>query len=266
MNRLAPILPLMVLAILSLASSCDGGVFKVEPFTPVIRQHPSQADEWFNSGTAYLILEREDEAAKALEEAVRLNPNDNEARFELGVAYSILDREDEAAAAFRSALSAGFPATQHFKLGLAYSTLGRHEEAARELEQAISAGEPHPITNRVRLGLSYNALGRYKDAAKVFEDAIRLNHQVAVSYYNAPFYLGVSFQLGGKFREAAAAYREALSVRPDFVEGWFNLGVVCLSLGDAAGAREQVEALRGLNPEAAKTLEGYLHSQGGKQR
>ena len=256
----------LLLIAATLAASCGSSSFRVEEFAPVIRAYPTLADEWFNLGIACTILEREDEAVKAYEEALRLNSNDAEARFNLGVMLSILDREDEAEAAFREALKAKLPVTQHFKLGLAYYTLKRYGEAANELEQAIRANEPHPVTNYIKLGLSYNGLGRYDDAARTFGEAIRLNPEIALNYYNAAFYLGVSLQLGRKLREAAEAYREAIRIRPDFAYARFNLGVVCLSIGDIASAREQVEALRGLDLDASKTLDGYLRLQRGKPR
>lgn len=65
------------------------------------RAEPSNAEAWFNLGSAYWKLGRHREAADAWREAVRLKPDDAEAWYNLGVAYFALGQRAEALKAVR---------------------------------------------------------------------------------------------------------------------------------------------------------------------
>jgi cytochrome c-type biogenesis protein CcmH/NrfG len=60
------------------------------------------------------------------------------------------------------------------------------------------------------------------------------------------------------------AFNAAVRLRPNDVEAHIRLAVAQLKLGNAAAAREQLEALKSLDPEAAKQLQQAIEQGGGK--
>ncbi len=255
-RRNKAILRAVFVCLVALLSACGG--FPVDSFRPVIRSHPTAADEQFNLGIAYSILEREDLAAEAFGKSAVLNPRDADAWFEKGFALDIIGREEESSEAFIRAFGIREVTAKHFKLGLALYAVGRYADAAHELREAIEANEPHPITSTIRLARSLDMLDRRGEAVDVYLAAIRMNIDFAGGYYNAFFYLGVDRQLLGANREAVEAYREAIRRRPDALVTRVNLGAALLALGDRAAAMDEYARLAKADAELAEQLAGII--------
>ncbi len=69
------------------------------------------------------------------------------------------------------------------------------------------------------------------------------------------FIQGVQFYQQGKFDEAIAAFKDVLKEKPDFAEGYFNLGMAYLRKGDVDPAQEKIEKAIELKPDF---IEGYF--------
>jgi tetratricopeptide (TPR) repeat protein len=69
------------------------------------------------------------------------------------------------------------------------------------------------------------------------------------------FVQGVKLYQQGKFDEAIEAFNDVLSEKPDFAEGYYNLGMAYLRKGDVDIAQEKMEKAIELKPDF---IEGYF--------
>jgi len=98
----------------------------VAVYLQAIELEPKSAEFRLALGHAYLKLQQDKDAAKALKESVRLNPEVAEAQYGLGLANFRMGRHKEAADAFKKAtLLQPNMSKAHFGLGLAYQELGK---------------------------------------------------------------------------------------------------------------------------------------------
>jgi tetratricopeptide (TPR) repeat protein len=88
---------------------------------------------WYNLGTAAFKLERWQEAASALGEAIAVNPARVESHFKLGIALYHLERCKDAVPALRRTLELQRDKRDaHYYLAACYTKLGDLDAAARE--------------------------------------------------------------------------------------------------------------------------------------
>ena len=104
------------------------------------------------------------------------------------------------------------------------------------------------------LGNALMARGSQDEAARHFEVSVRINPSQAECWDN----LGVYYASHGRFDEAELALRQAVRIKPDLAAARFNLGFRLLRRGDRAGAYEQYEALRRLDPSLAESFKPFL--------
>jgi hypothetical protein len=103
------------------------------------------------------------------------------------------------------------------------------------------------------LGNVLAARGERRDATEQLEKSVRLNPAHADAWSN----LGSCYAAQGRFEEAEKALRQAVRIKPELAAARFNLGFRLLRRGDLAGADEQYEALRSLDPGVAESLRRY---------
>jgi Tfp pilus assembly protein PilF len=100
----------------------------VTSYLKAIDLEPKSAEFRLALGHAYLKLQKDKDAAKALKESVRLNPEVAEAQYGLGLAYFRLERHKDAADAFKKATQINPEmAKAHYGLALAYQELGKQD-------------------------------------------------------------------------------------------------------------------------------------------
>jgi Flp pilus assembly protein TadD len=97
----------------------------IEAYLQSIELDPETAEVFLSLGTAYVKLEKNNDAAKAFRQAVKLNPDLAEAQYGLALTYFRLRRFREAVVAFKKATKLDPKmAKAHFGLGMAYQELG----------------------------------------------------------------------------------------------------------------------------------------------
>lgn len=105
----------------------------VGAFLASVKLQPS-ASVYLNLGSAYLKLEKNSDAAKALGQSVKLNPAVAEAQYGLGLASFRLKRYPEAREAFKKAIQLQPKmAKAHYGLGLTYLELGMPDASVVEM-------------------------------------------------------------------------------------------------------------------------------------
>lgn len=97
----------------------------IEAYLQSIELDPETAEVFLSLGTAYVKLEKNNDAAKAFKQAVKLNPDLAEAQYGLGLTYFRLRRFREAVVIFKKATKLDPKmAKAHFGLGMTYQELG----------------------------------------------------------------------------------------------------------------------------------------------
>jgi tetratricopeptide (TPR) repeat protein len=106
-------------------------------FAALASSHPEFAGPHMNLGLAYLHLDRNEDAERALVEAAARNPDNIAAQNLLGVVYRAEGRFEEARGAYRRALALdGEYADAHLNLGILLDLyLQQPEEALRHYER-----------------------------------------------------------------------------------------------------------------------------------
>jgi tetratricopeptide (TPR) repeat protein len=187
----------------------------------------------YKQGVSFLKEGRYDEAIEQLNRFIYRNPEAVEGYSALGTAYSALHKYEQAVIVFKLAIKIRpdlVDASTYFELGLAYSSLKKYSEALNVFKQALyvaraqsieadqtsKQASPGAAVLQYNIGLAHFNLGQYNDAIREIKQAIRLNPQLAESY--------------------------------------FALALAYLHLGDRLSAEKQEVILRSLNPGLAKRV------------
>ncbi|MCZ2341060.1 MAG: tetratricopeptide repeat protein [Bacteroidales bacterium] len=124
---------------------------------------------------------------------------------------------------------------------------GDHAGAIHALE-AVRALDPDCREALHVLGTLYATTGRLTDAEPLLLRAVTLFPQDVNSWVN----LGEVQRRRGQLAEAAISLRRAVTLAPAFAEAWFNLGNTLKSLNDWPGAEEALRRAVTLQPQHAR--------------
>jgi tetratricopeptide (TPR) repeat protein len=116
--------------------------------------------------------------------------------------------------------------------------------------------DPENLSIAIRLGQYYSDHGWYNEALDIYQNALTVHERdyaLILEYGNLCF-------RRKDYKEAAAKFRILAELKPDRIEGWNNLGIVQLQLGDAESARisfEKVLEIEPNNPGALLNMGNY---------
>ena len=102
------------------------------------------------------------------------------------------------------------------------------------------------------LAVHYNSLGVAAEEDHQAAEALALYHEAAKRHPedpDFPFNMGNALYALGRKGEAAQAFERSVAVEPGYVNGWYNLAVTKIDLGDAPGARQCLQKAIDLAPE-----------------
>lgn len=139
----------------------------------------------------------------------------------------------------------------HASLGFALLHSGRPADAIGHLETALEQ-RPDDVTARESLGAALLITGRLDQAAEHFERVLRIDPDRADTLTN----VGLVLNAQGKPAEAVPYFRRAIAARPRATIAYVGLVRAYLALGNTAGAREEVEALRRIDAPLASQAFG----------
>ena len=198
-------------------------------------------------GRAVNLLEagRAVEAVTLLEEALRWHPDSVEGMNNLASAY--LARKGHAAKArdlLKRALEIDASAfATHINLSAAYSELGQLDLALQHADRAVAIS-PTTAQAHVTRAVGLIAIKRYAEARRAFETATRYDAR------NPNLFLDLGSICGalGQFRDAGAYFQKASELAPTMLAAHLGLCEMRFRLGQAAEARQALEAARRLDP------------------
>jgi Flp pilus assembly protein TadD len=125
---------------------------------------------------------RNDEAISAFKRVLELDSENGEAYYRLGLAYADVGNDEEADKALTEAVERfeklvrekEDDITAQRYLALANSKLGKHDEAVRAYKQVVKL-EPDESNNHYELGMELSRLAQYPEAVQAFKKATQLD-------------------------------------------------------------------------------------------
>lgn len=163
-----------------------------------------------------------------------------------GWVWLTFDRSARAVDEFNKALAKGDVARGQTGLGEAYRRQADYPRAIEAYNAAIAAGAGYVA--RMGLGLALEANGDKAGATAALKSAV----DAEPASCTARFHYG---RLLGQGAEAAEQLRTAIAIRPDWPDGYQQLGDVLLASGDNAGAEQAYNSAIG----ASKAPRGVSH-------
>jgi predicted O-linked N-acetylglucosamine transferase (SPINDLY family) len=198
-----------------------------------------------NLGLIYHAMNRMDEAAAALAEAIRLNPGHADASNNLGSTLKALGRSPEAVEFYRRAVAARPDfCLAHLNLAATLWELRLLDEAAAAYRCALALAPNDPAAH-FQLANVLHQMGQAQQAAAHYRRVIDLAPQSFEAHAN----LGNALRDLGQVESAIAAYREAVRLRPDVAECRLNLAGGLLSIGSVEEALDESRTAIRMKPE-----------------
>jgi len=164
-------------------------------------------------GMAYYNKKKFDIAEQKYLMALNLKPSYSDARNNLGVNYLEMQRWDDAIRQFKLVTDDIFYQNQSaagINLGLAYFGKGDYPKAL-SLLRSVVADFPRDPRGRMNLGKVYFALEKYDLAIDEYKRALELNADYVNAYYN----LGLVYLKKNNNSAAQSAFREVMRLAPD---------------------------------------------------
>ncbi len=194
---------------------------------------PKDAQGYFNLALAYRRLGRVDEALDFLNRAIVVVPDKAEYHFAIGQIY--FERQDYTAAikALLKTVELDPIAVQgRYFLGLAYQKTGCTEQAVQTFRRC-SYLEPKNGEVFRDLGIACYHAGHWQEAQQVLHKATEL----LPADHLCPFYLGlILVKEQTLMKNAQEFFKKVIRLNPDFIDGYRELGNLCVGLGDYKGA------------------------------
>ena len=235
-------------------------------------------------GTVCHLGARNEEACELLEQARTLEPDHPATLLNLGTAYLSLDRIDEAKACFERIVAADSSALDaHFNLGLVAERVGDLDGACEHYRTVLNL-DPRASDASVKLAallerkgeveaarsIAHDLLqrdGEQRQAVVIFlrcclacgqlDDALNLLNDLCLSLSNDPSVLPIVGDINfrcGRLQQAASAYRSAIEQNDTSLRTALNLGRCLLEAGDAKHAVAHLRNVVGRHPNEREAL------------
>ena len=196
----------------------DGAQAAAE-FEQLVEDGSQEVSDYLNLGNAYLLLRRNQDAARCFLEVLARAPASAEARHNLGLACLGMGAWADAALCFGEAIAFRRPYPQASEaLGFALERLDRLDEAAGSYRDALRE-EPDRAALWRRLAAVLVDTGKYDEAGQALLESERREPGSA----DAALVAGLLAQRQRDFTRAEQGFRAAVAQRPEWVEAWCNL-------------------------------------------
>jgi tetratricopeptide (TPR) repeat protein len=234
----------------------------VETAQRAVRAAPQSAAAQTLLGAALATTGDMNGGLRAAREAARLEPENYLPHHILGFIHVREDRPKEALTEARTAvrLKPNDPATQNL-LAYVLNQLGQHAEALQAAQSALQqkrepADEGWADYN---IATAQEKLGRAEESKASYAASVRAYNQTGRTLDPDDLYLmGNAYLRLEQDPAAVKAFQQAISVRPNFAQARYNLGVAYFTAGNRKGAQDEYNALRRLDPARAAKLQAVI--------
>lgn len=173
-----------------------------------------------NLGSAFLNLNRTEEAILCFEAAVRLQPDYAEACNNLGNALKQRGRYEDARKQYQKAICIKSDYSEaHNNLANLLIEEGSYEDAIMHFQTAIAL-KPKFAEAYFNYGNVLVKMERFDEAIEQYHHAIDIKPEFHIAYNN----LGNALKQQGRIEEAMSHYHRSLVLLPNFAEAYNNLG------------------------------------------
>ncbi len=128
---------------------------------------------------------------------------------------------------------------------------GRLDEALAHYERYVAA-RPDASSAHLNLGFALLELQRPVEAAAALRRACRLDP----ASHEAPFFLARALAAAGELKDAERALEEAVALRPEFEDGWIELGLLRERRAVRGPGRQAFERAAEINPARVAAWQG----------
>ena len=233
----------------------------LETALELVRLEPNNPSGHLFVGTAFMELNRPDDAYDYLQRALALGSDDSYLFESLGMILNGRGQHAEALELLQRLVRTDDPtATYSFRLAVAYFGLGRHDEALFEIERGLALD---PDANE-RGGLNFvhgqimSKRGDLATAAELFEQSYRLDgslvalNELAVTRFNLE-----------EYDQALEHFATLADADPNSANNRYRVGVALVKLNRNSEALEQFRRTIEIDPshEQAREMITWLETQ-----
>lgn len=188
------------------------------------------------------------EAEKLYKEILQLQQDNHTVLYLLGILAIQTGQHQTALSLINKAIEINEVADYHRDLGDMLFDIGKKQEACKYYKRAIELN-PEDSETLFNLALLNQELGNFDEAIGCFQNVVKTNP----NDFDALNNLGVLFYNHKKdFINAEKYFSRAVQLRPGFVDGYFNLGLVYSSLKQNDKAILNYNKVIKINPKYSK--------------
>jgi tetratricopeptide (TPR) repeat protein len=219
------------------------------------------ADAWAEYGRVLAEMGQDEQAARAMEQALKEDPALPGVSGDLAMALQRLGRQQEAIPWFQKAVEADPKnASMLANLGLAMTLTGNAKQALPYLERAQSADPKSPTIVKDR-GVAHIQMSAFDEAIVDFKAALELDPNDPQLHYD----LGLAYKFKDRFDDAVAELKKAGEMDSALQDPPYTLGILYMQMGkldDSITELRKAVALRPENGDAWAILGSTLKQNG----
>jgi tetratricopeptide (TPR) repeat protein len=231
----------------------------ISSFQQAVRIKPDyvRANYWL--GVALVNQKRSTEALGWFEKTVQFEPANASAHYRIGLVYQEQKKYPEAEKAFRRA-SELKPEEADFKteLGNVYINLRKFPEAITVLNDAIRI-KPNSASAQLALGNAYYNNNKFVESIPYYKKAGELSPDWAT----AQLYLADAYYKTRQYELAATTYQSAIRLDNQLAASFYGLGLTYVALKNKTQAQEAAANLRPLDNARAILLQAEIDKLSG---
>jgi len=213
----------------------------------------TQANAYYNAGTALTFMGRTEEAEAQFKLALVADPSDVATHNNYGILLQKSGRTEEAEAQYKLALAADpNHLSTHSNYGILLLESDRTEEAEAQYKLALAA-DPNDVATHYNYGKLLLESGRTEEAEVQYKLALAADPNHLYTHYN----YGVLLQESGRTEEAEAQYKLALAADPNHLYTHNNYGILLQKSGRTEEAEAQYKLALAADPNHANSHGAY---------
>ena len=202
--------------------------------SPAQRSRLAESTSGLHANLARAMIEggRQDDAQRALEQAVQINPNDAFVHNNLASLLMTQRQFEQAIVHYRRCLILQPKSAQmHVNIGMAYAALAQADEAIENYKRAISF-ESNWAVPYVQIGIELSKVRQFEEAIANFQRALAIRPDFSAAHYH----LANAHTEQRKFDDAVRHYRAALETQPHDASTHAGLGHALFRQGKSEDA------------------------------
>ena len=235
----------------------------ISDYTKAIDLNPKLAEVYNNLGKVYHSQDKHDQAIKDYNKAIELNPNFAEAYYNRGNVKNSLQEYKNAIKDYTKAIERNPNLAEAYNnRGTAKKNRCQHEEAIEDYNKAIQLNS-HYVDAYSKRGITYCKINRLDKAQRDFERvrdlaqqagnndlAKQAKEQLRIPLAEAYFKSGFKQDSLCQHEKAITDYTEAIQLNPNFVDAYYNRGIVNHVLNRLDEARRDFKKAHDLAQQA----------------